>query len=109
MSEKIYGVNPDEKLTPFLIRDAVVECLRQAYNSDLGFDSGDPNKNLDFCRSETKKAFANSGGDFDNTTKSSILNAMGELKKFAGNFCDPNIAKEHCQKMMGLIEKLDSD
>lgn len=108
---EIYGVDPDkDPLTPIMVRDAMVECFYKAHciDSDLLEDENDASADINrsYCQQIVRKAFADGGGDFDRPTQESIMNAIGELKKFAANFRDPGIIKKHAGEIISLVEKL---
>jgi len=106
MAKKIYGVDLDQKVAPLIARDAVIECFRQAHCVDSGIAADDENMNQIYISAVIKKAFLDSGGDFDNPTKESIKKAIENLAEFAKNFRDPEIVKKHYDQIMKIIEKI---
>lgn len=105
MSECIYGVDPTQEVTPEQVRDAIIECfyLAQQGDSDL---TGEVMMDKAECEAMIRKAFSDSGGDFDNPTKEMIVAAMQELIAFTGRFRDPKAIETHVVEMMQLVEKL---
>lgn len=103
---KIYGVDLEEDITPLMVRDAMIECFYRAHCVDAEIDLQEGSANKSYCQQIVEKAFTDSGGDFENPTKNSILAAMSELKKFSENFRDPKIIQKHAQEIMKLVEKL---
>jgi len=102
----LYGVDLDAPLTALIVRDALIECFYQAHclDTDLGLDRQPSTKT--YCLALVQKAFSESGGDFEQPDKKSLLRAMEELKKFAANFRDPQIIAKHAAEIMQLINKL---
>ena len=107
MGNLIYGVDPNSKLTPLEVRDALINCFYQAHCFDSGADIVKDKEvaNL-YCTDVVRKAFTDSGGDFENQTKESILKAIGWLKEFSLSFRDPKIIERHASEIMELINKL---
>lgn len=102
----IYGVDTDSEVTPGKVRDAITVCFNEAHCADAGIAESEMPVKKQYCEQIVKKAFADSGGDFENPTKESILAALEELKKFAANFRDQSIIQKHYQEIMKLMEKL---
>ncbi len=103
---KIYGVDLNEKITPLMVRDAISECFSQAHCSDAGV-SNQESMEKEYCVEIVKKAFVDSGGDFENPTKESIINSLRELAQFAKKFRNQEVVKKHQEEIMKLVEKLD--
>ena len=106
MSQKIYGVDPQEEITPLKVRDALVECFRQAHCEDSGVDASEKEVNAQYCCELVKKAFAEAKVDFGHPTKEGIQKAMGNLAEFAKKFRDPGIIEKHKSEIMKLVNKL---
>jgi hypothetical protein len=104
--ENIYGVDLDKPVTPFMARDALVECFFQAHCADSGLGTDDPAVNREYIQKLVKKAFGDAGGDFEKPTKQSILNVMAKLKDFAAHFRDQSIIQKHAGEMMKIVEKI---
>ena len=41
MDKKIFGIEPDEEVTPLMVRDAIVECFYEAHCADAGITNDD--------------------------------------------------------------------
>ena len=108
MCAEIYGIDDSVEITPLMVRDAIVECFRQAHCTDSGIDTGDKNLNKQYCYEIVKKAFLDAGQDFDNPSKSGILKAMNNLAEFAKKFRDQSVIQKHYEEIMKLINKLAS-
>lgn len=107
MPKKIYNVDPSQKITPLMVRDAIVECFYHAHCADSEISvSAEENDNRNYCQSIARKAFEDSDDDFDRPTKKSIVSAINNLAEFAKNFRDPEIIKKHYNEIMVLINKL---
>lgn len=103
MGSILYGVDLDSAVTPLIVRDAMIKCFYEAHCQDAGFESGTPEG---YCDEIVKKSFEDSGDDFGNPTKDSLLRAVEGLVKFSKNFRDPKIIEKHRDQILQLIEKL---
>lgn len=106
MAENIYGVDPAKNLTPLIVRDALVECFRQAHCADAGIDIIDGDTNKMYCQEIVRKAFTDAGFNFDTPSKEGILKAMDNLAEFAKKFRDQSIVQKHYSEIMKLINNL---
>lgn len=104
--ELIYGVDISKDITPLQVRDALVKCFGQAHCADSGLGTDNPTVANGYITEIVKKAFAESGGDYEKPTKPSILQAIVELQDFAKNFRDQSIVQEHAGTMMKIVNKL---
>lgn len=102
----IYGIDTDKVITPLMVRDAIIECFYQAHCADSSLGLDDSEVNAGYCGEIIKKAFSESGGDFEKPTKESILGVLDWLRCFAKNFRDPKIIEKHSMEIMKLVEKL---
>lgn len=85
-------------VTPF-------ECFYEAHCKDAQVTDKE-NMGKPYCVEIVKKAFKESGGDFENPTKESILKAMDNLAEFSRSFRDPKKIEENYAKIMILVNKL---
>ena len=106
MGNLIYGVDPDGAVSPLMVRDAIVECFRQAHCIDSGIITDDPSTNRIYCWESVKKAFTDAGADFDAPTKDTLLKALEKLKQFSLNFRDQSLVQKHFNEIMQLVGKL---
>lgn len=106
MTQQIYGIDPDQSLTPLMVRDAIIECFIQAHGFGAESSPMDKDANRKYCRQIVFKAFADSEGNFDNPTKDDILGAMKNLANFSKNFRDPSVIEKHYQEIMTLVDRL---
>ncbi len=102
----IYGIDTEKEITPLMVRDAISECFYQFHCADSSLGLGEGEANRGYCGEIVKKAFGESGGDFEKPTKESILEVLSWLKNFAKNFRDPSIIEKHAAEIMKLAEKL---
>lgn len=112
----IYGVDTEKPFTVEDVREAIVRCFVQAHSEVMDSYINDIDKNASAeeieemkkvnVRQIIKKAFGDSGGDFDNPNKESIIGACGKLKEFAANFRNQEMIQEHYKEIMKLVEKL---
>lgn len=106
MKTNIYGVDTSKEVTPLMVRDAIVECFRQAHCADSGIGSSDKEVNQAYCREIVSKSFTDSGADFNNPTKDGILRAMNKLAEFAKNFRDQKIVQKNYSEIIELVNKI---
>lgn len=106
MTERIYGIAIDEEVTPVMVRDAIIECFWQAHCADSEIAPKEKEINRQYCKSIVEKAFSDTGGDFKNPTKESILKGLENLAEFSKNFRDPSIIQKHYEGIMKLVNKL---
>lgn len=106
MSTLIYGVDTDKPIHADMVRDAISLCFFEAHCIDAGIEEENKEINKVYCREIVKKAFSDSGGDFDHPTKSSILHALEKLAEFSRNFRDPSVIQKHMDEIMVLVGKL---
>ena len=106
MSKLIFGVDPNKKVTPLMVRDALVSCFHEAHCADTGLDTVEEKLNREYCRLKVEKAFNKADADFEKPTKESIIKVMDKLAEFSKGFRDSKIIKEHYDNIMLLVEKL---
>lgn len=112
----IYGVNTEKPFKPEDVREAIVRCFTEAHNEVMELymkeiDKGASAEELEEMkkinvRQIARKAFKDSGGDFENPVKESIMGALGKLKEFAANFRNPELIQKHYGEIMELVNKL---
>lgn len=103
----LYGIDLEKsEVTPIDARNALIECFGQAHCTDSGLDVSDKATTKDYITEIIKKAFTDSGGDYENPTKESILQAMNQLQEFSKNFRDQSIIQNHANQMMKIVDKL---
>ena len=109
----IYGVDLSGKITPVQVREAIIKCFSQAQEELMEYmrktTELEPKKIekilVDF---NIEKAFAETGGDFNNPTKETLTQVINKLKEYAaGVFRDADIIEKHTVEIMQLIDKLD--
>jgi hypothetical protein len=111
----IYGVDLSKKVSPEMVRDAIVDCFTKAHEEILNLmkeyaNFKDPAefekmKTLS-VRALVQKTFHDVGENFDTPTKESILKVIPKLQEFAMNFRQPTIVQKHAGEIMQLVEKL---
>jgi hypothetical protein len=115
MGKKIYGVDLEKKITPEMVRDALIICFEKAHAQILNeskeynqFNSKEEFRQ--FSKEEIvaiiKKIFLNIGGSFERPAKKDLILAVDALKEFCSNFRTKKIVEKHASKMMQLIERL---
>lgn len=102
----IYGVDLNKPVTTLMARDALVECFWQAHCTDTGLERDDRGSEKEYIRQIVIKAFLNTGGDFENPTKESILKAIDFLKDFAKSFRDQEVIEKHQNEIKIIVNKI---
>ena len=112
----IYGVDISKKVTPVMVRDAIIRCFLAAHKEVLemmkeyyAFGSQKEFKEMKKLEVELliKKYFAETGGNFDNPTKEEIIKVLDKLAEYAKNFRSPEVIKKHYGEIMRLVNKLE--
>ncbi len=114
MSEgnSIYGVDLSKEITPLQVRDAIVLCFSLAQEEVI--QSIQKNTSIEsekiqkfFVDYLIENAFKESGGDFNNPTKETLLQVILKLKEHAERaFRDTAIIEKHLGEIKQLIDKL---
>lgn len=105
MSKKIYGIDLDQKITPLMLRDAIVSCFFKAHCEDTGVEE-DKASNKEYCRMLVEKSFEDVSGNFDDPSKEDIVNVVAKLADFSKSFRDPEIILKHKEQIELLLAKL---
>lgn len=111
----IYGVDTDKPVSPADVRDAIIECFTQAhsealddlrnYADDISDDELEQIKRIN-VRQMIRNFFKESGGNFDNPDKESIMKVLEKLKIFAANFRNPELIARHYSEIITLVSLL---
>ena len=112
----IYGVDITKKVTPLMVRDAIVQCYYEAHCNvlELAKDAfyEPPKEKFD----EMKKAHArelienyicDAGGDINNPSKNCLIKVLNRLQKIASTYRKPEVINKHIREINQLINKLD--
>lgn len=104
----IYGADTNQKITPIIVRDAIINCFAEAHCSDTGLETGsdDPRANRAYCTQIVKKAFDDTNGNYENPTVESLLNVLKYLADFSKTFRDPEVINKHYDEIMELVKLL---
>jgi len=111
-----YGVDISKKVTPIMIRDAIIECFTKAHESVLeemrDYADLKSEETLSEMKHKTVKSLVESkfkevGGDFNNPTKDTLLQVITKLAEYASAFREPIVIDKHFDEIMHLINKLD--
>jgi hypothetical protein len=112
----IYGVDVTKKVTPVIVRDAIIQCFYEAHCNVLElaretFGHPPEKKFEEMKKSHVKELvqdiFIKIKGDFNNPTKENLLLVLKNLKDFASIYRKPELIKKHVKEIMTLINKLD--
>lgn len=103
----IFGVDPNEPVTPIMVRDAIVECFTQAHKDSLELgDDIDEETTKQMIIASIKKQFSDTGGEYEHPTKESLQAVIESLKEFAGSFRNTDVIENHYLLVKSLIDKL---
>jgi hypothetical protein len=109
----IYGIDPDGKVTPKDVRNALFECFLFAHGDDLAAslnidltDDKDGRIKKEGIDTFLKGVFDTVKGDFNEPTKEELMRVIDYLVKFSKNFRDSKIIEKHAGEIMTLINKL---
>jgi hypothetical protein len=102
----IYGVDTTSKVTPELVKEAIIDCFCAAHSeqAEMGEDIV---LIRDYCSKIVQKAFVETKGDFDNPTKASIISVLPRLAEFAKSFRDQSVIQKHMGEIQQLIDCLE--
>ncbi|MFH1236800.1 MAG: hypothetical protein V1648_00130 [Candidatus Aenigmatarchaeota archaeon] len=115
MSKNIYGVDIDKKITPLMVRDAILKCFIAAHKEILDLMDEFAEWKNDEEREKYRKmqveliiknTFNDSKVDYDNPTKEGLIMVINNLAKYASMFRKPDVIKKHYNEIMMLIERL---
>lgn len=112
----IYGVDTENKVTPELVRDAIIECFYQAHQEVLkdmyillkeGKIKEEPEEmGKEYIKQTIANYFLKVGGNFESPTKEHIMLVLEELREFAKGFRSPDVINKHYGEIMKLVEKM---
>ncbi len=104
---------PEEKLTPALVRDELLNCFESA-NREFSRLLNQPVTDSTLkeqVKHFVQSAFTSCGASFENPTKESILLAISQCRTNAEKMMGPqgaDIIRHHYDEMMKLVSKLPS-
>ncbi len=112
----IYGVDTSKSYGPIEVRDAIIDCFTEAHSEILekdidefaaGINSEDVEKIKNISvKLMVKNYFNETGDNFENPTKESLIAVCDKLAEFARNFRADEIIKKHYREIMQLVEGL---
>lgn len=114
MSKIMYGVDLSEKITPIIVRDAIIVCFKQAHKEILDmmdeYAEWKSDKERDKFRDLEieliiRNAFKEAGVDFNNPKKEDIIKVLDNLAKFASQFRKPGIIRKHYGEIKQILDK----
>jgi hypothetical protein len=112
----IYGVDISKKITPVMVRDAIIQCFFEAHDNILELAKdffGEPDEE---CFEKMKKShvkelieniFEKIEKDFNNPTKDSLIEVVEHLEKIAKVYRNQDIIDTHVKEIMQLINRID--
>ncbi|MBT4857079.1 hypothetical protein HON52_02725 [Candidatus Uhrbacteria bacterium] len=106
--ENVYGVNPDEEVTPIKVRDAIVKCFIATHKDSLELEEGTSDETaVAAILQNVIQAFIKTGGNFEEPTKESLLEATKSLKEFSSQFRDQEVIDKHFREIKSLIDRME--
>jgi hypothetical protein len=111
----IYGVDITKKVTPVMVRDAIIQCFFEAHDNILELAKdffGDPDKEKFEHMKKThvkelvENIYLKIGEDFNKPTKENLIKVINHLKKIAEVYRDNDIINTHVDELMQLINKI---
>ena len=112
----VYGVDLSQKVTPIMVRDAIVTCFYHAHKDVLdlareyfGCTSNDEFEEMkrEHIMELIEAVFMKVGGDFSHPTKTSLQNVLSKLEKLAAIYREPAVIEKHVSEIMQLIDKIE--
>jgi hypothetical protein len=114
MEKIIYGVDTSKKITPIIVKNAIIECFRQAHKETLDiidkyaeWKSEEEHKDFRDLEIELtiKNTFRTAEVDFENPTKEGLAKVLDGLQKFAVQFRKPEIVQKHYSEIKSILDK----
>ncbi len=112
----VWGVETAEGYSPKDVREAMVNCFVSANGDMIAQMAGEELPDDETARQQkikeltagfVRKAFAETGGDYDNPDKASIIRVLEQLKKFAKKMNhDQAMIDRHVADITKLADKL---
>lgn len=107
----IYGVDTTKEVTPEMVKNAIIDCFCVAHSEQTGLDDNYSSANesevvRSYCTSIVKKAFIETGGDFEHPTKSALFAALPWLANFSKSFRVQSVIQKHMNDIQQLIALL---
>lgn len=102
----VYGVDTEGEVTPLMVREALMCCFYAAHCEHSGLLESGEDVTRSYCLEILKKAFVETGGDYDSPTKQSILAVLPWLADFSKSFRDQETIKKHMGEIVGLVNLL---
>jgi len=112
----IYGVNTEKPITLMNVRDAIIECFKQAHAEVLeqnykevagGMSEEDFGKLKELNVTQLiRNFFEEVGGDYNEPTKEMLVAVCNKLAEFARKFRGEEIIKKHYGEIMVLLDKV---
>lgn len=112
----IYGVDITKKVTPIMVRDAIIQCYYEAHCNVLELAKEafyePPKKNFDkmkkaHVRELIENFICDVGGDVNNPSKSCLIKVLNRLQKIASTYREPEVINSHVSDIYQLIDKLE--
>jgi hypothetical protein len=113
--DDIFGVNPNERLTTDMVRDAIIKCIYEADKEVLDdlfpssdFDSKDDEEQKKYRHVEIfiEKMFKDVKGDYHYPTKESLIKVIDRCAEYASSLRDKETIDKNYNQIMILINKL---
>jgi hypothetical protein len=114
MGEKMYGVDLSKRITPLMVRDAIIVCFTQAHAEILDMMDEYAEWTSEEERSRfrdleieliIKNIFKEAGVDFNCPTKENLVAVLDKLAGFAVQFRKPDVVGKHYAEIKSILDK----
>lgn len=95
-----------EKVTPQIVRDAIITCFYEAHCANTGLGE-DEITSRQYCMSLVKKIFDEQHINFENPTKEGIVKAVNALAEFSKNFRSQEVIQKHRKQIMDMLVQME--
>ncbi len=113
---RVYGIEKNDPYTAVDVRDAIIRCFEQAHGtvtkkSMESFTNNYTQQEMDELVRKNiediiKNAFKETGGNYDNPDKESLIKVIDWLRTFSIKFRQPEVIEKHYGEIKELIRGL---
>lgn len=102
-------------ITPVQVRDEIVSCFVKAHSANLEEmkEFGEIKSEEEFERLKklnveelVKSFFSDTGGNYENPTKSDLQKVIDKLAEYAANFRSQDVVKQNYMGIKAMIDRL---
>lgn len=116
MGKRIYGVDLNNKLTPLMVRDAIVNCFLEAHDDVLEmikdyYKVHNAEELNDLKEAQVKgmisAIFTEIGSNFESPKKEDLKKVIDRLKEISIGFRDKVLVEQHHNEISQLIDRIE--